>query len=89
MPEEQKKSPSDRYYYILAFRIAGDLAITIVIPALIAAYVGVKIDERLDSSPWALVIALVIAFLLTAYIVVKKARYYQKLYEHGPKQKQK
>ncbi|MFH1712357.1 MAG: AtpZ/AtpI family protein, partial [Patescibacteria group bacterium] len=69
MEENKGKTPSDRYFYLLAFRIAADLGITIAVPALIAAYLGVKFDAWQESGPWGLIIALVIAFALTAYII--------------------
>ncbi|MFH1631541.1 MAG: AtpZ/AtpI family protein [bacterium] len=85
MEEKPQKTSSDRYYFVLAFRIASDLGVTIAAPALIAAYIGVKIDEHYGSEPWGLAIALILAFTLTAVIVTKKAVYYAKLYERGPK----
>ncbi|MDP2631427.1 MAG: AtpZ/AtpI family protein [Candidatus Uhrbacteria bacterium] len=85
MEEKPQKSQSDAYYYKLAFRMASDFGATLAIPALAAAYIGVKVDEKYGTEPFALAILLVMAFTFTAVFIVKKAVYYAKLYERGPK----
>jgi F0F1-type ATP synthase assembly protein I len=78
-----QKTMSDRYYYALAIRIAADFGVSIAVPALVASYVGVKIDEKYGTKPWILFILLAIALALTVVIIVKKANYYAKLYQEG------
>ncbi|PIX61868.1 hypothetical protein CO057_02500 [Candidatus Uhrbacteria bacterium CG_4_9_14_0_2_um_filter_41_50] len=80
-----KKQPSDRYYYLLGVKAAGDFGVTIAIPALIAAYLGKRLDIHFGTSPWLLVLGFTIAFVLTAIFAVRKAKRYAKLYEQGPR----
>lgn len=81
--KETSKKQSDRYYYALAIRIAADFGVSIAVPALIASYAGVRLDERFGTKPWILFGLLAIALFLTVVIIVKKANYYAKLYEKG------
>lgn len=85
MEESKKpqKNMSDRYYYALAIRIAADFGVSIAVPALIASYAGVKLDERFGTKPWILFILLALALATTVVIIVKKANYYAKLYQKG------
>ncbi len=66
---------------MLALRIAGDFGATIAIPALIAAYLGQKLDARWGSEPWMLVICVVVAMAVTALVIVRKAKQYANLYD--------
>lgn len=83
--EESPKKRADSYYYKLAFKIAADFGVTIAVPALIAAYFGQKLDEKWGTYPLMLLILITIAFIFTAIFVVRKAYYYAKLYQNGPK----
>lgn len=74
---------SDQYYYALAIRIAADFGVSIAVPALVAAYAGVKLDEKFGTKPYILFVLLAIALALTVVIIVKKANYYAKLYQKG------
>ncbi len=80
---EQKKPSSSGYNYSLAIRICGDFGASIAIPALIAAYAGVRLDEHLGTKPWLLALCLIVAFTLTAFYIVRKAKYYAKLYDRN------
>lgn len=71
----------DSYYVKLALRIAADFGASIAVPAIVAALVGVRLDDKYDSEPWLLVLCLLIAFVLTAIWLVKKAKRYKKLYD--------
>lgn len=82
-PKEPQNKVSDRYYYALAIRIAADFGISIAVPALIASYAGVKLDEKFGTKPWILFILLALALAVTIVIIVKKANYYAKLYQKG------
>jgi len=78
-PPDSKKP--DAYYVRLALRIAADFGVSIAVPALVATYVGQKLDTRFQSHPWLLIACLVVAFTLTAHWLVKKAKIYQNMYE--------
>ncbi|MBU4315342.1 AtpZ/AtpI family protein [Patescibacteria group bacterium] len=81
--KKPQKNMSDQYYYALAIRIAADFGVSIAVPALVAAYAGVKLDEKFGTKPYILFVLLAIALALTVVIIVKKANYYAKLYQKG------
>jgi F0F1-type ATP synthase assembly protein I len=68
-------------YYRLAMRIFADFSGTIALPAVGAALLGQWIDEGQGTEPRYLIILLVLAFALSAYIVVRKAKKYLAAYE--------
>ncbi|MBT4857320.1 AtpZ/AtpI family protein [Candidatus Uhrbacteria bacterium] len=78
--QNQTEKKNDRAQYGLAIRIAGDFGVSIAVPALIAAYLGQKLDERLGTQPIAMIILLILAMALTAVIIVRKAETYAKEY---------
>ena len=86
MQKETKKTKQDWYYYKLGIRIAADFGVTLAVPPVIAAFLGKWLDERWGTAPWIFAICLLIAFILTAVIVVRKAKVYGRLYQNGPKQ---
>ena len=65
----------------LAFKIAADFGITLAVPSVVAALVGVRLDARFGTRPWLLVLCLIIAFALTGLWIVQKAKRYKALYE--------
>ncbi len=78
------KHMSDSYYVRLAIRMAGEFGVTIAAPAVVAALVGVRLDSKWGSEPWALVALLIIAFLSTGVWILKRAKFYKTLYEKKP-----
>lgn len=79
MPQRQV---SDSYYIRLAVRIFLDFGVSIAVPAVVAALVGVRLDSKWGTEPWMLVLLLIIAFLSTGVWIYKKANYYKKLYDN-------
>ncbi|MBI4435211.1 AtpZ/AtpI family protein [Candidatus Uhrbacteria bacterium] len=71
----------DAKYYRLAGRIFADFSGTIAIPAVLAALLGKWLDGRYGTEPRYMVILLVVAFALSAYAVVRKAKMYKNAYE--------
>ena len=67
-------------YYRLAMRIFADFGITIAVPAVVAALVGTKLDERFQTEPLFLIILFVVAITITTLILYKKAKEYEKSY---------
>ena len=65
----------------LALRIAADFGVTIAVPAVLAAWAGVRLDEKFNTRPWWLIACLFVAFALTGLWIVQKAKRYKKLYE--------
>ncbi|OGH70102.1 MAG: hypothetical protein A3C90_03630 [Candidatus Magasanikbacteria bacterium RIFCSPHIGHO2_02_FULL_51_14] len=73
--------PKDRKYYLFALKIAGDFGITIAIPVVVFVLIGQWLDGKYGTRPWLTILAFVLAAVLTARIIVKKARAYGKEYE--------
>lgn len=78
-PDNKGKS-SNAYQYVLGLRIAADLVATIAVPAVLAALLGKWLDERWGTHPYVFGLLLIVAFLLSAIIIYRKAKYYAKLY---------
>ncbi|MBU0545973.1 AtpZ/AtpI family protein [Patescibacteria group bacterium] len=81
MSENQPKKTTDREYYLFAFRIIGDFGATIAVPVVIFVLIGQYLDGKYDKGPWFTVLAFIVASLLTAKIVHKKAVKYGAEYE--------
>lgn len=72
---------SDAAYQRLAMRIFADFSGTIAIPAVLAALLGKWLDARYGTGPAFLIALLAIALVLTAVIVVRKAKRYARAYD--------
>ena len=71
----------DAKYYGLAMRIFADFSGSIAIPAVAGALLGQWLDGRYGTEPRYMMLCLAGAFLLSAKIVVKKAKLYRDRYE--------
>ena len=80
MPEKPLKS-TDREYYMLAMRIAGDFGASIAVPVVLFVLVGQYSDKRLDSGPYLTILGFVLAALLSARLIWRKAKQYGKEYQ--------
>ncbi len=65
----------------LGLRIAAEFGVTIAVPAVASAFLGTYLDRQWGTRPWALVVCLIVAFVLTGVWVVRRARQYKRLYE--------
>jgi len=72
---------TDAAYYRLALKIFADFSGSIAIPAVLAALFGKWLDEKQGTDPVFLILFLLLAFLFTAWSLVKKAKKYQKSYD--------
>ncbi|MBI4438023.1 AtpZ/AtpI family protein [Candidatus Uhrbacteria bacterium] len=72
---------SDARYYRLAMKIFADFSGTIAIPAVLFALLGDWLDDRYATEPRYLILLLTLALVLTAVIIVRKAKKYRKAYE--------
>lgn len=61
-------------------RIFADFSGSIAIPAVAAAFLGKWLDARYGTSPKLIILCLLASFVLTAVIIVRKARLYSKAY---------
>ena len=82
-----KKPTSDAAYYRFAMRIVSDFGVSIAVPAVVAAFVGIWLDRKLGTTPWLMIIGLVAAFSSTYLVIKKKATDYAKQFEELGKEK--
>ena len=75
------KNRSDNAYYLLGLRVLADFGATIALPAVAASVLGAKLDATWGSKPYATLSFLAVAFVLTAYMIRKKAVSYGKSYQ--------
>jgi len=66
--------------YAVAFALLGELAIEIAVPAVVFTMIGKRIDTAYGTSPKILIASFVLAFVVSATIVWKRAQAMKKLY---------
>ncbi len=76
-----KEIKSDRAYYLFGLKIAGDFGASIAVPVVILALLGQWLDEKYDKSPLFLILGFVLAALISAKIIYKKAKVYGEIYQ--------
>ena len=72
---------NDRQYYMLAMKIVLDFGASIAVPAVIFALIGQYLDEKYQKYPLFIILCLVNAFLITARIILAKAKIYGEEYQ--------
>lgn len=72
---------NSRKAYVFAFKAFGDFGVTIAAPAVAAALAGKWLDAKSLSYPKYTILLLTIAFVLTAVMLVRKARRYGEEYK--------
>ena len=72
---------TDQAYYRLALRIFADFSGSIAVPAVFGALFGKWLDAKLDRAPIFLILFLGLALFLSAWLIVKKAKSYQREYD--------
>ncbi len=77
---DQPKS-SDRDYMLFAARITGDFGATIAVPVVCLSLVGRWLDGRYGTGPLFLVIGFVVAAVISAATIYRKAKRYGREYE--------
>ena len=77
---ENKPNSTDRGYYMLALRIIGDFGATIAVPVVLFALVGQWLDDKYGKYPLFTGLCLLVSFVITAKIIVKKAKRYGEEY---------
>jgi len=81
MSENKPKKTTDREYYLFAVRIMGDFGASIALPLVGFVLLGQYLDGKYNQAPWFTVIGFVLAALLTAKLVHKKAKKYGQEYQ--------
>ena len=72
---------TDRQYYLLGLKIAGDFGVAIATPVVVFAYVGRWLDGRWGGGWRFTVIAFVVSALLSGLIIYRKAKKYGEEYQ--------
>jgi len=81
MENQPKKQQSDKKYYAFSVKLMVDFSFTLAIPAVAAAFIGQYLDEKYNKYPLFLIVSLVAAFLISARIIVTKAKRYAKEFD--------
>jgi len=81
MENKPQKANNDRSYYVLGVKIMVGMGFTLAIPAVAAAFLGQYLDDKYDKYPLFLILCLVNAFLLSAKMIMDKAKKYGKEFE--------
>lgn len=76
------QSNSDRKYYLFALRIIGDFGVAIAVPVVLFALAGQWLDDKYSSAPIFLIFGFVIAALVSARSVYRKAKIYGEEYSN-------
>ena len=64
---------ADRNYIVFAYKIFAEFGITIAVPAVLATILGKKLDIVYDTGNRYLILCLLVAFVVTAIWLVKRA----------------
>ena len=67
----------------------ADFGVSIAVPVVLLSVIGKWLDERYGTGPVLKIIGFVLAFILTALIINRKAKYYGKVYKEIEKNSRK
>ena len=76
MQDNQPKKSNGYQYQLFAFKMLGDFGASIAVPVVIFVLVGQYLDEKYTRSPLFTILGFVLAAMLTAKIIYKKAKRY-------------
>ena len=72
----------DRRAYLLGLKIAGDFGATIAIPVVVFVLIGKWLDARAATAPRYMILGFIVAALMSANIIYRKAKRYGKQYQN-------
>ena len=75
-------SKKDSHYMMFGLKIAGDFGVTIAAPIVAFVLLGRWLDRIYDANPWFTILAFVLAALLSAVSIARKAKRYGKEYDN-------
>jgi F0F1-type ATP synthase assembly protein I len=91
MEEEKPKKSSSRDYQMLGIRIVGDFGASIAMPVVVLVLIGQYADKTYNRSPLFTILGFILAALISAKIIHKKAQAYgaeyKRLNDAGKKNK--
>ena len=79
--EGAPQNKNDRKYYVFAAKIVGDFGVSLFAPAVILSLLGNYADEKWNKRPLFLILGLVLAALVSARIIYRKAKNYGEEYQ--------
>lgn len=80
--EQKPLKIKDREYYLFALKIAGDFGATIAVPVVIFVLIGQYLDQKFESGYTFLVLAFILAAIISGRIIYKKAKRYGEEYQN-------
>lgn len=73
---------SDRKYYLFALKIMGNFGVSIAVPVVVMVLIGQYFDEKYNYQwPIFTILGFIIAALISAKIIHRKAKQYGKEYQ--------
>lgn len=81
MSENPIKKPNSYQYQLFAFKMLGDFGASIAVPVVVFVLLGQYFDGKYSKSPLFTILGFVLAALLTAKIIYKKAKRYGEEYK--------
>jgi len=79
--EKYPKKTTDRAYQLFALRIIGGFGINIAVPVIAFVLIGQWMDEKYNKGPLFIILGFIVAALISAKIIHRKAKRYGKEYQ--------
>ena len=81
MQDNQPQKTNNYRYQLFAFKMLGDFGVSIAAPVVVFVLLGQYLDGKYGKSPLFTILGFVLAALLTAKIIYKKAKVYGEEYK--------
>ena len=81
MQDNEPKKTNSYRYQLFAFKMLGDFGASIAVPVILFVLLGQYLDGKYGRSPLFTIMGFVLAALLTAKIIYKKAKRYGEEYK--------
>lgn len=79
--KKNNKKSTDRDFYMFGFRVLGSFGATIALPVVMFVIAGQWLDDKCQTGPLFTIIAFILAALVTAVMIHKKAKQYGDEYQ--------
>lgn len=76
MDEQKPQKTTSREYYMFAFKIIGDFGASIAVPVVLFVLIGNYFDGKYNKTPLFTILGFVLAALVSARIIYKRAKEY-------------
>lgn len=81
MQDNQPKKSNGYQYQLFAFKMLGDFGFAIATPVVLFVLIGQYLDGKYGKSPLFTILGFVLAALVTAKVIYKKAKKYGEEYK--------